>query len=116
MTWGEGLAFSPFFFPAQEKPGNPMESIEHIDASLRDIESASTLEALDAVRVALLGKNGAVTAALKALGQLSGDERKARGAEVNRVKERLTDAIAQRKQALEQAELDRRLASERIDV
>lgn len=93
-----------------------MESIEHIDASLRDIEAASSLEALDAVRVGLLGKNGAVTAALKALGQLSGDERKARGAEVNRVKERLTDAIAARKQSLEQAELDRRLASERIDV
>ena len=93
-----------------------MESIEHIDASLRDIEAAASLEALDAVRVALLGKNGAVTAALKALGQLSGEERKARGAEVNRAKERLTDAITARKQTLEQAELDRRLASERIDV
>src|SRR6201991_1458898 len=93
-----------------------MESIEHIAASLRDIEAAASLEALDAVRVALLGKNGAVTAALKGLGQLSGDERKARGAEVNRAKEPLTDAIAARKQTLEQAELDRRLASERIDV
>ena len=78
-----------------------MESIEHIDASLRDIEAASSLEALDAVRVGLLGKNGAVTAALKALGQLSGDERKARGAEVNRVKERLTDAITARKASLD---------------
>ena len=93
-----------------------MESVEQINASLRDIEAASSLESLDAVRVALLGKNGVVTAALKALGQLQGDERKTRGAEVNRAKQQLTDAIALRKGMLETAELDRRLASEQLDV
>jgi phenylalanyl-tRNA synthetase alpha chain len=93
-----------------------MESVEQINASLREIEAASSLESLDAVRVALLGKNGVVTAALKALGQLQGEQRKTRGAEVNRAKQQLTDAIALRKEALETAELDRRLASERLDV
>ena len=72
--------------------------------------------ALDALRVALLGKNGAITAALKSLGALPPDERKARGAEVNRAKEQIADAIAARKATLEKAELDRRLASERIDI
>jgi phenylalanyl-tRNA synthetase alpha chain len=86
------------------------------DQALADINKATTLEALDALRVSLLGKSGIVTAALKALGALAPDERKARGAEVNRVKDRLADALATRKQTLEQAELDRRLASERLDI
>ena len=84
--------------------------------ALADIGNAETLEALDALRVGLLGKSGIVTAALKALGALSPDERKARGAEVNRIKDRLADALAARKQVLEQAELDHRLASETIDI
>jgi hypothetical protein len=66
--------------------------------ALADIDKADTLEALDALRVGLLGKSGIVTAALKALGALAPDERKARGAEVNRVKDRLADALAARKQ------------------
>ena len=84
--------------------------------ALADIDKADTLDALDALRVGLLGKSGIVTAALKSLGALAADERKARGAEVNRVKDRLADALAARKQVLEQAELDRRLASEKLDI
>jgi phenylalanyl-tRNA synthetase alpha chain len=90
--------------------------MDQIDASLREIETAASLDALENLRVALLGKNGSITAQLKALGQLQGDERKARGAEVNRAKQQLTDAIAARKDALDSAELGRRLASERLDV
>ncbi len=86
------------------------------DQALADIAAATSLDALDALRVNLFGKSGIVTAALKSLGALAPEERKARGAEVNRVKERLADALAARKQVLEQAELDRRLASETIDI
>ncbi|MEO7064282.1 MAG: phenylalanine--tRNA ligase subunit alpha [Dokdonella sp.] len=93
-----------------------MEALQEINHSLDDIASAGTLDALDALRVALLGKSGVVTAALKALGALPADERKARGAEVNRAKERLAEAITARKTVLEKIALDRRLASERVDV
>ena len=93
-----------------------MDALEHINHSLDDIAAADTLEALDALRVALLGKSGIVTAALKALGALPAEERKARGAEVNRAKEHLVQALAARKAALEKIALDRRLAAERIDV
>ena len=65
--------------------------------ALADIEAATSLDALETLRVALLGKSGTVTAALKSLGALAPDERKARGAEVNRVKERLVAALAARK-------------------
>jgi phenylalanyl-tRNA synthetase alpha chain len=84
--------------------------------ALAAIGNAATLEALDALRVSLLGKSGVVTVALKSLGALAPDERKARGAEVNTVKQALADALAARKLQLEQTELDRRLASEKLDI
>ena len=93
-----------------------MSTLAEITRSLADIAAAPTLESLDALRVALLGKNGVITAALKSLGALPPDERKARGAEVNRAKDQVAAAIAARKIVLEKAELDRRLASERIDI
>jgi phenylalanyl-tRNA synthetase alpha chain len=96
--------------------GNAMNTLAEITRSLDDIGAAESLEALDALRVALLGKNGAITAVLKSLGALPPDERKSLGAEVNRAKESIADAIAARKATLEQASLDRRLASERIDI
>jgi phenylalanyl-tRNA synthetase alpha chain len=84
--------------------------------ALAAIGNAATLEALDALRVSLLGKSGVVTVALKSLGALAPDERKARGAEVNTVKQALAEALAARKLQLEQTELDRRLASEKLDI
>jgi len=89
---------------------------QRTDEALGAIAAAATLDALEAQRVALLGKSGAITAELKALGKLSPDERKTRGAEVNAAKEKISAAIAARKQALEGAALEQRLASESIDV
>jgi phenylalanyl-tRNA synthetase alpha chain len=68
------------------------------------------------LRVALLGKSGEITLQLKQLGALAPDERKAAGEAINRAKDAVAEAIAERKLQLEQAALDRRLASERIDV
>ena len=65
-----------------------MNTLAEITRSLDDIGTAESLESLEALRVALLGKNGAITAALKSLGALAPDERKARGAEVNRAKDK----------------------------
>ncbi|HTI96917.1 MAG TPA: phenylalanine--tRNA ligase subunit alpha [Rudaea sp.] len=93
-----------------------MELDAQIEQALMQVESASSLDALEALRVALLGKSGLVTEQLKALGKLAPDERKAQGALVNRAKERLQDAIAQRKGVLENAAFDARLAGEKIDI
>jgi len=89
---------------------------QRTDEALGAIAAAETLDALESQRVALLGKNGAITAELKALGKLSPEERKARGAEVNAAKEKISAAIAARKETLERAALEQRLASESIDV
>jgi phenylalanyl-tRNA synthetase alpha chain len=90
--------------------------LKDLTAQLEEISNSPSLDALEAQRVALLGKNGAITAELKALGKLPPDERKARGAEVNAAKQKIADAIAARKEALEREALEQRLASEGIDV
>ena len=78
--------------------------------------AAASLAALEEVRVAALGKNGALTGLMKELGKLAPDERKARGAALNKLKDAVTSAIEARKAALAEAELDARLATERVDV
>ena len=94
-----------------------MSTIDQLTAkALQQIADAGNLDALDALRVALLGKSGEITLQLKQLGALAADERKSAGEAINRAKDAVAEAIAVRKLQLEQAALDRRLASERIDV
>lgn len=80
------------------------------------LAAAPDLRAWDAVRVATLGKSGRLTALLKQLGALSPDERRARGAALNDVRDQLTTAIEARRAQLDASALDARLAAERIDV
>lgn len=83
---------------------------------LKAIGAAADERALEEVRVAALGKKGSVSELLKSLGAMSPEERKARGAEINALKDRVGEAFAARKKALADAELERRLAGERIDT
>jgi phenylalanyl-tRNA synthetase alpha chain len=92
------------------------EFSQQVDKAAGEVAAATSLDALESLRVALLGKSGLITEQLKALGKLAPDERKAQGALVNRAKERLQDAIAQRKSTLEDAAFDARLGGEKIDI
>src|SRR3954471_3146338 len=83
---------------------------------LADIASASDEAALEAVRVAALGKKGSISALLATLGKMSPEERKSEGAKINLAKENVTQALAARREILKSATLDARLASETIDV
>ena len=94
-----------------------MSDIEQLSTqALADIAAADSPEALEQLRIALLGKHGSITAQLKALGGLPAEERKAAGEAINRARDALGDALATRKLALEAAALDARLATETIDV
>ncbi|MCF2514940.1 phenylalanine--tRNA ligase subunit alpha [Sphingomonas sp. G124] len=81
-----------------------------------EIAAATDLNALDAVRVAALGKSGEVTELLKSLGKMDADTRMAEAPKIHALREAVTEAIATKKAALENAELDRRLATERLDL
>lgn len=84
--------------------------------ALTEIAAAKSPDAIEALRVALLGKNGSVTAQLKQLGALPPDQRKAAGEAINKARDALTAALTERKVALDDAALDTRLAGETIDV
>ena len=63
---------------------------------LAAIASAKDEAALEAVRVAALGKSGSVTALLKTLGAMTPDERKVQGPAINGLKDRVTAAHRRR--------------------
>ena len=84
--------------------------------ALAAIAAAGDLAALDAVRVAELGKKGRVSALMGALGKMSPEERKAQGPLLNSLKTRVDEAIRLRKDVLENAALEARLVSERVDL
>ena len=80
------------------------------------IDSADTLDSLEALRIAALGKQGSVSALLKTMGSMSPEERQTQGPIINGLRESITSALAGKKADLETADLNRRLASERVDM
>ncbi len=87
-----------------------------VKQALKGIDAAADLAALDQLRVQYLGKKGALTGALKQLKDLSPEERPKAGQAVNAAKQQVHQAIEARRQSLEAAALEARLAKERIDV
>ena len=85
------------------------------EALLR-IESAGDLDVLEALRVEFLGKQGSISGLLKTLGAMSEEERKSEGPRIHGLRQAVTEALAARKQALESAALDARLAAETLDL
>ena len=83
---------------------------------LAAIDASAGLDALDAVRVDALGKQGRVTQLLKTMGAMSPEERQERGPAIHGLRESVTGAIAARKALLEQVALDAQLASEALDM
>src|SRR6201985_3490030 len=83
---------------------------------LSQVAAAGDEAALEAVRVASLGKKGSISALLSTLGKMSPDERKTQGAAINLAKDKVTQALTARRDILKSAALDARLASETIDV
>ena len=82
--------------------------------ALAAIEGAADLAALDAVRVAELGKKGRVSGLMKTLGQMSPEERQQMGPKLNALKNRVADAVEARKVVLEDAALDAQVATDTL--
>jgi len=87
-----------------------------LDDALAAIAAAEALSGLEQLRVQYLGKKGEITLQLKNLGKLPGDQRREAGQAINRVKQQISEALDARREALQQAELEQRLAAERVDV
>ncbi len=87
-----------------------------LSESLDSIKNCSSSTELEELRVAILGKKGSLTEALKALGQASPEERKTLGANLNQIKQEITDALEAKKASLADIELGARLVTEKLDV
>ena len=94
-----------------------MTKIDTIEKALADqIAQAADEAALEAVRVAAMGKKGSVSELLKSLGSMSPDERQTKGPAINGLKNRVTEALAARKAELKETATTARLAAEKVDV
>jgi len=94
-----------------------MQDLEQVVAQARAaIEAAADAGALDQVRVQYLGKKGVMTEQMKALGALPAEEKPKAGQAINQAKQQILGAINARKVALQEAELNARLAQETLDV
>jgi len=94
-----------------------MTDLAQLEADLTSaVADADSLDALESVRVAALGKQGAISTLLKGLGAMSPDERKEKGPSINGLRDRVQAAIAARRADLDAAALEARLQSERVDL
>lgn len=83
---------------------------------LDQIADAPDESALEAIRLAAIGKKGEVALKMRELGKMTPEERKTAGPAMNAVKDEITSALSARKAALHDAALDERLRSEWLDV
>ena len=87
-----------------------------VDQTLGEIARAADLNALEQIRVRLLGKSGVITEQLKSLGGLPAEARPSAGQRINEAKQSLGEAIHKRRAELEQASVAAALAAGNIDV
>ena len=92
---------------------DPGPLIEHARA---EFDAARTPADLENAKARFLGKSGRLTELLKGLAALAPEEKRSRGAEINAAKQRIEAALQARRQALADAELDRQLRAEALDV
>ena len=86
------------------------------DDLLRAAAAASDEAALEALRVAALGKKGSVSELLKTLGRMTPEERRVEGPRINGLRDAVQAAITERREALAEAALSARLEGERVDI
>ena len=94
-----------------------MENLQQLENDLlQQINTAADIKTLEDTRVSALGKKGLITEKMKSLGSLPIEEKISAGKILNVLKTNIEKAIENKKSELEKQELDRKLATERIDV
>lgn len=83
---------------------------------IREIEDVQTLAELEELKGRLLGKTGLLAEQLRGLANLSGEQKKERGGELNCLKEACQKAFDERREVLRNQEMRARLEKERLDM
>lgn len=99
------------------KQGDDTADLDQLEASARQrIAAVPDETALEQLRVELLGRKGVVTAALRGLGALPPEQRAAKGARANALRDQIETMLAARAADLERARLDTIADREWMDV
>jgi len=94
-----------------------MNELDSLVSSARETFAQATTPAdLENVKAQFLGKSGRLTELMKGMAQLSPEDKKTRGAAINVAKQAVEAALNARRQALADAELERQLKAEALDV
>lgn len=94
-----------------------MSIIEELsDQIMTELQQVQNLQQIEEIRIRVLGKKGTLTEQMKTLGAMSPEERKTAGQALNVAKNKISEALDAKKTELEEAELEKRLATETIDV
>ena len=92
-----------------------MDNLDRLVAdAIADFAQAVAPAPLEDAKARYLGKEGSLTALLKGLGKLPAEERKTAGAAINLAKGRIESALATRREALKNAQLEAQLAAEAL--
>ncbi len=123
--WYRGL-FAPrrgvFYMDAtmHTKQGDIMEKEKMLkelaQTAQTKISASESAAELEAIRIEMLGKKGALTAALRSMKDISEGERPAFGKRVNELRDLLTGMIEQKKKVLKEHHLQARLSEETLDI
>ena len=93
------------------------EKMNEIQKSFeQDLEGAKTIQDLNDLKVKYLGKKGSISELTTYMRELSPEEKKDFGASLNELKNNVTESINSKNKELEEEELNKKLASEVIDV
>ena len=83
---------------------------------LEAVKSVDNYDELEAIRVSELGKKGRISLLMKDLSLLSTEEKKETGSNLNKLKNIISNCISEKKEELENIELNNRLLKEKVDV
>ena len=93
------------------------DDLKSIEAQVEEgLKRAETMEALEALRVSMLGRKGRLTALMHMMGQVPPEERRAMGQMANTVRAKVEAGLAARREELANELMERRMAADAVDV
>ena len=87
-----------------------------VESARGQFAHSATPADLENAKAQFLGKAGRVTELMKGMAQLSVEEKKTRGAAINLAKQAIEAALNERRQELQDAQLQAQLKAEALDV
>ena len=87
-----------------------------VSKTLEKMQNVKTTEALNEIRVSVLGKKGELKEVMKGMKEVAPEDRPKVGQMVNEARDRIESKLAEMRQRLDQEKMERQMEGEKIDV